>query len=90
MPQSRLQLLGAAMDAATELPFRQGGEPPLDQVDPGRAGGSKVPMVARMAHQPALNQGRLVGAIVIQNQVHIQFGRRRGIEGRKLPFRRRV
>ena len=77
--QSRLQFSGAAMGAAAQLPLRQGGEPTLDQIDPGLPGGSIVQMITRMAHQPALNQGGLVRAIVIQNQMHIHFRvRKRG------------
>jgi len=37
-------------------------------------------MVARMAYQPALNQRGLVRAIIVQNQVDIQFGGRHGID----------
>ena len=72
--QSGLQFSRAAVDAATQLPFRQGGEPTLHQVDPGRPGGGKVQVVTRMAHQPTLNRGGLVRAIVVQNQMHVQFG----------------
>jgi hypothetical protein len=75
VPQGRFQFLGAAIGAAAELPFRQGGEPTLDQIDPGGSGGSEVQMIARMTHQPALNQPGLVRAIVIQNQMHVQFRR---------------
>lgn len=58
----------------------QGGEPTLDQVDPGRPGGGKVQMVARMAHQPAVDQRGLVCAIVVQNQMHVQFGGRHSVD----------
>jgi hypothetical protein len=36
-------------------------------------------MVAGMAHQPALNQRGLVRAMVIQNQVYVQFSRGGGV-----------
>ena len=72
VPQSCFQLAGAAVGAATELTFRQGCEPALNQIDPRGAGRSKVQMVARMTQQPTLNRRRLVGGIVVENQVNVQ------------------
>src|SRR5262249_61879011 len=65
----------AAMRATPDLFFGQEGEPPLAEVEPGCTGGGEVKMEAPPPSKPAVNHGRLVRAIVIENQVHVQFGR---------------
>jgi len=72
-PQSSLEFSGAATNVATELSFRQGAEPTLHQVDPGRPIGGRVQGVTRMTDQPALNQRGLVRAVVAHDQTHVQF-----------------
>src|SRR5712691_9829097 len=72
-----LQFAGGAMNTPPDLLFGQGGEPALDQVQPRGAGRREVHMEPRMTSQPAMNQGRFVSAIVVQNQVNIQNGRHR-------------
>jgi hypothetical protein len=53
------------MDGAAQLPFRQGGEPTLDQVDPGRPSGREVPRFAssnlagEAKHDDSAKQGQL-------------------------------
>ena len=43
----------------------------LIQDDPGK---STVQMTLRMAQRRTVNQRRLVRAVVVQNQMHVQFG----------------
>src|SRR3989441_2956061 len=75
-----LQFAGGAMNTPPDLLFGQGGEPALDQVQPRGAGRREVHMEPRMTSQPAMNQGRFVSAIVVQNQVNIQNGRHRRLD----------
>src|SRR5712692_4634074 len=75
-----LQFAGGAMNTPPDLLLGQGGEPALDQVQPRGAGRREVHMEPRMTSQPAMNQGRFVSAIVVQNQVNIQNGRHRRLD----------
>jgi len=47
-------------------------EPPLPLVEPGRVGGSEVEMVARAAGQPRPDGRVLVGAVVVEHEVHVE------------------
>ncbi len=64
-----LQSAGAALGSATDLLVGEHGEPALDLVDPGTVGGREVELKARVAKQPAMNQRRLVGAVVVEDHV---------------------
>src|ERR687891_712218 len=75
-----LQLARTAVDAPAYLLLRQRGEPSLDEVDPRRAGRGEMHVEARMPHQPPPNRGSLVGAVVVEDQVHIEFGGHRGVD----------
>ena len=61
------------MDAAAELLFGQGGEPALDQVEPTGCSGREMEMEAGPLGQPVSNQLCLVGAVVVQDQMDVQF-----------------
>ncbi len=61
------------MHAAAELFFRQQSEPALDQVEPAGRGGREMQMEARSFHQPVTNQLGFMGAVVVQDQMHVQF-----------------
>src|SRR5215469_5088622 len=75
---SGLQLPSGVMHATTNLLFSERRKPALHQIQPGSAGGSEVHVKARMARQPAMNQGGFVRRIVVQDQMHIQgHGHRR-------------
>src|SRR4029450_2933745 len=75
----RLQRAGTVMNSPLDLFLRQQGKPALNEVEPGGAGRSEVQMKAGMPGEPAMNEGRLVGAVVVQNQVHLELGgHRRG------------
>jgi len=60
------QFAGAAVRPAEQLLFGEQRKPALDQIDPGAAGGRKVQLEARMAHQPALDGRCLVSPVIIK------------------------
>lgn len=64
-----VQLAQAAIGAAPDLFFGEDREPALDLVDRGRIGGCEVEMEARAPDQPAVDQGRLVGAVVVEHEM---------------------
>src|SRR2546425_4787535 len=64
------QLTRAAMDAPADLLLRQRGEPPLDEIDPRAPRWREVDMEARMPRQPAVDQRRLVGAGVVDDEMN--------------------
>ena len=72
---SLFQLFGGAMDSAPELLFGKHGEPAFDQVEPGGRGWGEVQVEAWPLGQPVADQLRLVGAVVVQDQVNVQFRR---------------
>ena len=61
------------MDPAPELFFGQEREEALDLVEPGGAGRREVDMPARMAGQPTLNGRRLVGCVVVHDQMDVEL-----------------
>jgi hypothetical protein len=76
----RLEFAGAAVDAAPELLLRQQGEPALDQIDPGRALGREVQMVAGALREPPLDQGGLVRGVVVDDEMDVQVLGHRGVD----------
>jgi len=62
----------AAVAAAANLLFSQLSKPALHLIDPGRVGGREVKVEARVPKQPAVDQRRLVGAVVVQDEMHLQ------------------
>jgi len=69
-----LQFASGAEAGSSDLLFCEGGKPPLDQVEPTGRGGRKVHMKAWALQEPPLNRRCLVSGVVVQNQVHVQFG----------------
>jgi hypothetical protein len=63
------------MDAASELLFCQQSEPAFHQVEPTGRGWRELQMKAWPFDQPVANQLRLVGSVVLQDLMHIQFRR---------------
>ena len=51
------------------------GEPAFHQVDPGTIGRGEMDMKARSFGEPVPNQGRLVSAVVVGDQMNLQIGR---------------
>src|SRR4029453_13400893 len=76
----RLERPRAAMRAAFDLLLRQRGQPPLDQVEPGRAGGCEMYVQSGMPSEPPAHRRGLVRAVVVQNQMDVQSGRRRVVD----------
>lgn len=69
------QLLDAMESSATDALVGQFAEPSLDQVQPGRTGGSEVQMKAGVLAQPAFDLGMFVGSVVVEDQVQVQSRR---------------
>ena len=65
------------MDAAADHLVGEVAEPPLDLVDPGRAGGREVQAEAGVPGQPGLDERGLVGGEVVADQVHVRARRAR-------------
>ena len=72
-----LELTRTAMRAATDLLLRERREPPLDEIEPQCPCRCEVQMEARMAREPAVDARRLVRAVVVENQMHIEVCRAR-------------
>src|SRR6202035_1250420 len=64
--------LHALVHAAADHLIGQEAEPPLDLVDPGRAGGREVQAEPGMAGQPGLDDRGFVRGEVVADQVHLE------------------
>jgi len=69
------QFVGGAMHCSTELLFAQQSKPAFNQIEPACRGGCEVQVEAWSFHQPVANQLRFVRAVVVQDQVYVQFRR---------------
>ena len=69
----------APMRSAADLLLAQQSEPALDQIQPRGARRREVEVHARMSRAPAVNERRLVRAVVVDNQVDVEGGRDRGV-----------
>ena len=69
------------MNPAPELLLRQQPEPSLDQVEPRRTRRREVHVIARTLRQPTMDQCRLVNGRVVQDEMDIQLGGYRGVDG---------
>ena len=78
-----LELSGAAVHAAPQLLFGEGGEPTLDEIDPRRAGRREVQVEAGMPREPAMNRRCLVRAGVVKNEMHGEPRGHAAIDGRE-------
>ena len=64
-----------AVGGALQFLGRQRGEPPLDEIHPRSVCWCEMEVKAAVAQQPALHGGRFVGREIVQDHMHIQFGR---------------
>lgn len=64
--------LDGFMDAPSYLLFGQLGEPSLDRVQPGGAGGCEVQMEADECQEPGSDGFGLVRGVAVQDQIHIK------------------
>src|SRR5271165_5507858 len=65
------QLAHAAEAAGKDRLLAQVSEEAFDQVHPGRTGGRKMQLEARMACQPALDDGMFMGGVIVQNDMNV-------------------
>jgi hypothetical protein len=72
---------GAAMGSALDLALAQDGEPALDEVQPRPGGRREVQVVAGVAGEPGLDGRRLVGAVVVHDQVNVELRRHALLDG---------
>ena len=63
------------MRAAFDLFALEFDKPSFDEVQPGRARRREVQMEPRALGEPALNQRGLMGAVVVEDQMHVQVAR---------------
>ena len=77
------QLRRAPVGAAPDLPLGECGEPPLDLIEPGGARRREVQVEPRPAEQPLVNHGRLVRAVVVQDEMDVEFSRHRRVNDRQ-------
>src|SRR5262245_42732796 len=75
-----MQFEDRAEGATLEPSGRELAEEALSSVGPRGRGRREVEVDARMAGEPALHGRRLVGGIVIENQVEIELGRGRLVD----------
>jgi len=76
-PDGRLKCLGAAMHSAPQLFLGEQGKPALHQIQPGGAGRCKVDMEAWALEQPPSDQGGLMRARVVEDEMPVQLCRNR-------------
>ena len=72
MLDGRLQFVHAAMRTAPDLFFGKGRKPALYQIDPRGTGGSEVHVEARTFRQPVTNNGGLMSAVVVHDEMHVE------------------
>ena len=77
------QFFRRPMHSSPQLLFCQQGKPLFDHVQPTDRGRREVQIKARTLDQPVADQVRLVGSVVVQNQVHIEFRRHILLDGIK-------
>ena len=73
----------AAVYPAPDLLVEEVGEDSLDKVDPRAVSGCEVQVIARSSRKPTANRRRLVGAIVVEDEVNLSGGRDRRIDESK-------
>lgn len=65
------EVIDAGVAATADALCSDLSEEALHQVKPGRAGGREMQLEAEMLFLPGLNLGRLVGGVVIENQMDV-------------------
>ena len=76
----RHQLFDTAKRAAPDGLLGDEPKPALHLVEPARVGRREVQMKARMAGQPSLDPGMLVGRVVVRDQMNLKHGRDAGVQ----------
>jgi len=75
LPDGGLEGLDTGVHPSTQLALRQQREPAFHAVEPRGTGRGEVQMEVGTFQQPPANQSRLMGAIVVQDHMHVQAGR---------------
>lgn len=78
-PDGVPERLRVAMDPAPQLFLGEQGKPALHQIEPGGAGRREVHMEARSLEQPPADHGGLMRPIVVEDEMHVQLSRDRGL-----------
>jgi len=69
------EFLDVAEGSATRALLGEVSKPAFDPIEPGTGRGGKVQVKARMATEPTLDTGMLVGGVVVHDQVQVEFAR---------------
>ncbi len=77
----RFEIGDAVKDAAADGILSDQAEEALDQIDPGRRSRREVEMEARVAFEPCLDLGMLVGCVVVHHDMQIKRFRGLGFYG---------
>ena len=75
------QLCRTAMGAAFDLTSANEGEPALDTIEPIARSGREMHVKSRMTSEPTFDRSSLVCAVVVQDQMDIEFRRGVGFDG---------
>ena len=76
----RLQFLNAAVDTTADLALGQKRKPTLDLIEPRGVRGSEVEVIARPFGKPSFDRRRLVGGIIVHDQMHVEIDRYIGFD----------
>ena len=68
-----LEVVHAMEDPAANTFFGDVSEEPFDEIHPGGGGGGEVHMEPWVLFEPCSHVGMLVGGVVVDDQVHVQF-----------------
>jgi len=80
LPNGSLERMDTRVDSAAELAFGEQREPALHESQPRRTGWGEVQVEPRPFQKPPADQGRLMGAIVVQDHMHVQVGWDMGLD----------
>ena len=72
----RLQRASTAVRSALDLFVSQHRKPALDKVEPGGTGRRKVHVESGVAREPATDPHGLVRPVVVEDEMHVEIGRR--------------
>ena len=86
LPDGGFEGSDTGMHPPTQLAFGEECEPAFHQIESRGAGRGEVEMEPWAFQQPPADQGRLMRAIVVEDQMHVQTGRDAGFDGvQELP-----
>src|SRR5215470_17838518 len=80
LANGRFQLGDAAVDTTAQLFVGELGKPTLHEVEPRAVGRGEVGMKARPLREPVSDEWRLVRAVVIHDQMHVEMAWHGGVD----------